>query len=369
MALYISLVGVNVASLAFESLLYGIFLILSLTSFYLLFAKEKFSDRPKNRLTALGTPLILANFLMTAAISGHWVLTVVRAFQAFVRVRGGRRPLDFYQDLSHPLFISTTALVIITLIIGDGVVIYRLRTVFKYNRSTAVFPLCCLFGFIACGIGTVFQFSKLSTNKNVFLASIGIVFTFITNIFCSAFVAWKIYRVNSATTNYTGQNLGSITGIIVESAALYTAWTIMFMAAFLAGSNLVHIFADTIPVITGIAFMVINVRIGFGWAVDLAKSIEKGATTHSISFRPSGNAAANAVRSTDSDRQRGTGGATSYPMRALAVHVERSVVKEDDFGSMEDRDDHGHSRRQLESLGSDTNSSKPSATLDRSVYV
>jgi len=104
-----------------------------------------------------------------------------------------------------------------------GSQIYRLRTVFKYNRSTAVFPLCCLFGFagtfplfssvgpsvcgaihlldalvlllegpgnrehvqltlasaIACGIGTVVQFSEVSPGNGLFLASLGAVFTFV----------------------------------------------------------------------------------------------------------------------------------------------------------------------------------------------
>ena len=235
------------------------------------------------------TPLILANLLLPLTITTHWVLSLVRAVDAFERADKGQSARAYYDDLTSTLFVVKTAFVILTLIVGDGVMLYRMRTVFKYNRSTVVFPLCCTFGFIACGIGTVFQFSKLSTNRNVFLASIGIVFTFITNVYCSAFIAWKIYKVNAATTSLIGKGLGGITAIIVESALIYTAWTIMFMGAYLSSSNLVYIFADTIPVITGISFMLINVRIGLGWAMDVSNSTSATAaqgTNNSLSFRP-----------------------------------------------------------------------------------
>lgn len=289
MVLHISIISVSVTSLAIESLLFGCFLLLSSTSCYLLLAKERHSDRPKNKLAALTTPLILANLLLPLTITTHWVLSIVRAVDAFVKSDSGSSARVYYEDLTSTLFVVKTGFVILTLIVGDSVMLYRMRTVFKYNRSTVVFPLCCTCGFIACGIGTVFQFSKLSTNRNVFLASIGIVFTFITNVYCSAFIAWKIYRVNAATTSLIGKGLGGITTIIVESALIYTAWTIMFMGAYLSSSNLVFIFADTIPVITGISFMLINVRIGLGWAMDVSSSTSATAaqaTNNSLSFRP-----------------------------------------------------------------------------------
>ena len=69
MVLHISIISVSVASLGIESLLFGVFLLLSSTSGYLLLAKERHSDRPKNRLAALTTPLILANLLLPLTIT------------------------------------------------------------------------------------------------------------------------------------------------------------------------------------------------------------------------------------------------------------------------------------------------------------
>lgn len=105
----------------------------------------------------------------------------------------------------------------------------------------------------------------------------------------------------------------------------------MFMAAYLAGSNLAFLFIDTLPAITAISFMLINVRIGLGWAQKIARSGEKSITTgHSIVTLPFRATTISGNRSVD-DRighQRSTNGA--YQMHSLAVHVERTVVKEGD---------------------------------------
>lgn len=93
-------------------------------------------------------------------------MSIVRVFQAFVREREQGSANDYYGDRSRGEFLGSLSLAICTLIVGDCVMvaiaalvllpifalkfgqIYRLRTVFNYNRSTTVFPVCCLFGFI-----------------------------------------------------------------------------------------------------------------------------------------------------------------------------------------------------------------------------
>jgi hypothetical protein len=96
----------------------------------------------------------------------------------------------------------------------------------------------------------------------------------------------------------------------------------MFMAAYLASSNLAFLFIDTIPLITAISFMLINVRIGLGWAQHIARSSEK-LSTHSVVTLPF-RTTQSAIRSTD-DRQQRSG---NFQMHSLTVHVERTVVKD-----------------------------------------
>jgi hypothetical protein len=69
MAIEILLPGVYLASIAVESLLFGIFVVLSFTSLYLLFAREKLSDRPRKKIAALTTPLIGANIFISTTVT------------------------------------------------------------------------------------------------------------------------------------------------------------------------------------------------------------------------------------------------------------------------------------------------------------
>ena len=106
----------------------------------------------------------------------------------------------------------------------------------------------------------------------------------------------------------------------------------MFMAAYLASSNLAFLFIDTIPLITAISFMLINVRIGLGWAQHIARSSEK-LSTHSVVTLPF-RTTQSAIRSTD-DRQQRSG---NFQMHSLTVHVERTVVKDNGSNGTVDRD-------------------------------
>jgi hypothetical protein len=59
-----------------------------------------------------------------------------------------------------------------------------------------------------------------------------------------------------------------ILATIVESAAIYTTWTIFFFATYQARSNVQYPAVDMWPQMSGIAFMLINVRVGLGWAMN-----------------------------------------------------------------------------------------------------
>lgn len=46
----------------------------------------------------------------------------------------------------------------------------------------------------------------------------------------------------------------------------YRTWTVFFAASYQSGSNLQFLASGCMPVVAGIAFMLINVRVGLGWA-------------------------------------------------------------------------------------------------------
>jgi len=266
----ISLVSVSLATVCIESFLYGIFFILFLLSTYLLFTRHQLTSPKRSPLSILATPFFSATLCIFVTITAHWILTFIRLFEAFVL--SGQTPLDFYGDLKQITEVVKTGFLMASLVIGDSMIIYRLWIVWSYNKAVVVLPLCTLIGLTVCGVGITFQFTQYSPGQNVFLSEAGrwitsdCVFTLCTNLYCSVLIAWRIYKCNSSSRQYGGQNLNSVLAIIVESAAIYTSWTIFFFASYQSQSNLQFIAVDAWPAMSGIAFMFINVRVGLGWA-------------------------------------------------------------------------------------------------------
>lgn len=86
-------------------------------------------------------------------------------------------------------------------------------------------------------------------------------------------------------------------------------WTLLWLIAYHAKTNVQTTFADCWSAIAGIAFMLINVRVGLGWALT-ASQLNSILTTGT------------AVEESNHTN--------SYPMRPLTVNITRVV--EDDYG-------------------------------------
>lgn len=87
------------------------------------------------------------------------------------------------------------------------------------------------------------------------------------------------------------------------------AWTAFFTATYESQSNLQFITIDCLPVISGIAFMLINVRVGLGWAQNSIAASQVDSTLHANSGR-------NIALSSSGD---------SYPMHPVAINIQRAV--------------------------------------------
>ncbi|KZT10078.1 uncharacterized protein LAESUDRAFT_645450 [Laetiporus sulphureus 93-53] len=314
---YVSLTGANMGTVAVESFLYGIFLLLSSTYIYL------HTNRVSNESVTFDarwrkflTPLFMSAILITTTATAHWILTVVRFFQAFVLFEGGAAPELFYADLSQTTEVVKTAFLISTLIISDIMFAYRLWIVWSYNFWVVMVPALAVTGLCVSGIGIVYELTRLSTADTVFVSQAAhwitadYSFTFITNVYSSCLIAWKVWRSSRKASAYGGGQLMRVLATIVESAGTYTLYVIVFFAAYESGSNLQYPFVDTLCQVAAIAFMMINVRVGLGWA-------QKAHQTHSTS--------SNIIPSRRNGDQ-------SFIMRPVAVDITRVVQKEDDMG-------------------------------------
>ncbi|KAK6995972.1 hypothetical protein R3P38DRAFT_3073688, partial [Favolaschia claudopus] len=262
MAVEVQLVPVSLATIALESCFYGCFLVLAITSMCLLVGRR----------AKWLSPTFLSAIGIFITVTAHWILTVDRSFQAFVFFENGTFPTAFYGDLSQITEVGKTACLITTVAMGDAIIIHRLWIIWDRRLPIVLFPVLNFLGLIVSGVGITYQFTKYRTGQNVFQSDTSrwitsnAVFTLCINIYSTGFISWRMSQVGNVIKPIGRNRIHSVLGTIVESAAIYTTWTIFFFATYLSESNIQFITVDCVPAITGIACMLIHVRIGLGWA-------------------------------------------------------------------------------------------------------
>ena len=98
--------------------------------------------------------------------------------------------------------------------------------------------------------------------------------------------------------------------VLLNAGALHRSYTVFFFGTYEAENNIQYTAVDTLCPIAGIAFMMINVRVGLGWAQRAHPSLSSGVSSrrHDQSF------------------------AQSYAMRPVAVDISKVVQSHDDMG-------------------------------------
>ncbi|KAH9915758.1 uncharacterized protein B0H18DRAFT_89867 [Fomitopsis serialis] len=321
MVAQLSLIAVNLATVALESWLYGIFCVIFGASTYLLIrrGRERIqgSGPVQTTRSLWRTPMFVASCLIALSCTAHWILTVYRLFDAFITFMGGGEPIIAYADLSRKSEVAKTAFLIITVLISDAMIIHRLYIVWSYNKAIIVFPILTWGALVACGIGICWQFAHYTLGENVFETAAGrwitsdCVFSFVTNVYCSLLIAWRVWRTTVSAPAYGGPNIMGALAIIIESAAIQSVWNLFFFITYQAKSNLQFTTIDMWVPICGISLTLINLRVSLGWAHQAHISGSSGGPRMTTQ-----------VRSFESMNQ-------SYGMRSLAVNITQEVDAED----------------------------------------
>ncbi|EAU83063.2 hypothetical protein CC1G_12371 [Coprinopsis cinerea okayama7 len=267
------------ATAGVEGLLNGTFLVLGTIAVYLLATRSP-SLRASCNLSTLGrlfrTPLIAGSVLLIILITAHFVCTMYRTLHGVTLILSGRSPVAFYDDLSHPVFVLMCLLLTMSISLTDCLLVWRLWIVSNRCIVTIALPTCTALAFFVCGIRVTVFFATTSPRVMDISASTihapeiskwveaNILITFITNLYCSSFISFFIYRIISRT-GMNEKKYRSVLSIIIESAALWSAYTIFCFTIYYMRSPLTLLSLDLSPAMAGISFMLINVRIGLGW--------------------------------------------------------------------------------------------------------
>ncbi|KAI0028901.1 hypothetical protein K488DRAFT_57565 [Vararia minispora EC-137] len=306
----IALVPAELAGTAVETLLFGVYLVTFAMCMHVLFSDR---HRQTSGLAVLISPMTLASLFLFASIVSHWVLDIVRLFDAFIYGRKGS-PLAFYAYIRDGKNVVKTALYIAQVIVVDMIMVYRLFHVYQRSWRICVFPIVTITTSAVSGAGITWQFSRLDPGVDIFTSECGrwIATAFSSTLLCGIFISTPVLaHVDQQDEPVRNMQATSIrfffllVHIVVESAAIYTACTLVTFVSYLAHSNLQFPSLDASSPVIGIVFCLIIVRIRlFG-------------NTH---FHVAG---ASAVASADAMRSKTR--ASVHRMETLAVSVHREI--------------------------------------------
>ncbi|KAI9068558.1 hypothetical protein FKP32DRAFT_1561435 [Trametes sanguinea] len=317
----LSPIAVNLALTCLESTFYGIFLVLATTSFAVLVGRH--SNRSSNpggipspsaSKNVWTSPLFLATAMLLMTVTAHWVLTVRRLFEAFIYDDGGQQPTKYFLTVEANTQVAATAFVVSSVIVGDIILTYRIWVVWDRRWSFIVFPSLCTLGYVAMGFSVVQLFAAYVPGESIFVnaAQRRIIttaaLTLSTNIYGTVSIAYRIWKSNRAMKQEVAmpkKGLPEALVIFIESAALYTTWTLFFLVSYSSNSLLEAFAFHCIPAATGISFTLIIARIGLGWSQVAGDGLELAGPTR----RP--------LRQDD-----------GYPLRMITVNVRRTVEQE-----------------------------------------
>ncbi|CCM03481.1 uncharacterized protein FIBRA_05614 [Fibroporia radiculosa] len=276
------------AAMCIECFLYGIFFVLSVVSLYLLIKRSR-NLNDSRRWTPI-TTFMAITVLLFLSNTIHCILTAIQTSTLTTP------PVQL--ALVQQSTIAGDAMLMLTAIVNDAVITYRLWIVWSYNKRIVIIPLCTLVGLIVCAILIVrkemqllpsFDFSTLGTwslNSQVYI--LWCVFTLCTNLYCTTMIAWRIWRINFVIIDHKSSKLTSLLTILIESAAVYTIWVVFFLVTYVTLDELQLFSYQTLSVVAGISFMFINVRVGMGWEQTQApQTLPTSATSLATAGTPS----------------------------------------------------------------------------------
>ncbi|KAF7316557.1 hypothetical protein MIND_00175000 [Mycena indigotica] len=264
----VAVLGVLVASLVAESALYGTFLVLCFVTAFLRYSRYSASDRPKFSAIAWN-PVVLSTAALLVVCTAHWAISVFRFFKSVSRATNAPSTsfLIYLEECAVVAQAVNNFLTLLTIWIGDAVLIYRLWVIWNRNPRIVVFPILLWVGIIIVGCFLTFVFFQPADKfgetfqryHGWFTANWAL--TTSVNIYCTGFSAWRIWSACRASGAMAAKPFMSVLVILVESAVFLAAWAIFFVITYQTSSPLEVLIVDVQGVIIGNVNMLIHIRV------------------------------------------------------------------------------------------------------------
>ncbi|KAJ6479141.1 hypothetical protein C8R45DRAFT_1216417 [Mycena sanguinolenta] len=257
----LSLNAVNLITLTVGTLFYGMYLVLFLISLFLLSRRYKTTHKPSS---IFRSTVFVSAICLFIVVTAHWSTIAYQAFLVFVAFPQGPEAEAVFNNRTRVTVIAQDSLMIIAIFVGDSLIIHRLWVVWR-SKLVLIVPLACLTAFTVSGFISsriVLRSADVFTDP---LLKVDAVLTLFTNVYCTAFITWKIWTVTRVSMPSDGTKLRNFVAIVVESAGIYSIWVIFFTVTFEVQSNLQSSVIQTGPALIGIVNALIHTRVGLGW--------------------------------------------------------------------------------------------------------
>ncbi|KAJ7064611.1 hypothetical protein C8F01DRAFT_1127449 [Mycena amicta] len=259
----VELVAMNMAALAVEGLLLGVFIVLFGASVYLRVSRfESAGGRPRSSLW--WNPVLLSMTALFLLCIAHWILTLIRFFRAFLMADSA---LWYYsKDVDH-LSSASIALAFAAIWLGDAIVIHRLWVLWGRDVRIVTAPIASWLGLVASGIASIFHLvhDPGPQCENDALTATWTLGTLYVEHFSSSAteVTFKFATSTSMVTFLV---------VLAESGALMAMWNVFYAAIQTQVGELIVLTMGLTPPIVGLANMLIYIRIGLGWSIPQSDS-------------------------------------------------------------------------------------------------
>nr|GAT55385.1 PX domain protein [Mycena chlorophos] len=278
----------NLLCLTLGALLYGIYLVLFVTSVYLFIHNTRVPGRAagtkasglRKFLTVLKRPMFMASLvlfilatavrhlslgvaMLIGAFSQSFVLSVDKVFEGFI--------VHAAEAEAYLANIATTneavdnVCIALALVIGDAMIIYRLWAVWQ-NRWVVGVAILSLTGMAASLIASIVKATQGGLISGDSTLNPATVFSLITSVYCTALIWYRLYTVGSAAGRLVSweDSLVRYAIIFAESAGAYTCWQILYATLHFLNINPQIIPLTTQPSVLGAVNALMHVRVAIG---------------------------------------------------------------------------------------------------------
>ncbi|KAJ7211773.1 hypothetical protein GGX14DRAFT_565001 [Mycena pura] len=262
----------NLAGLALGGFAYGIYLMLFAISMFV-------GIQAPHATPFFRSPVFMLAIALFVGVSGNFALTIARPFQGFIFYRDGTAPAEFFNDNTQPTTAIQNVFFAFSLLMADAMIVRVRRARALRLPRVVVVPILSLIGVVIASvitIDTTVHVTDIALDK---LVTPGLVFTLVTNLYSTSFISYKIWKITRKSAPLNGTNLNNLISLLIESAAMYTAWTVFYIITHQINSDAQFVALIDLPPIAGIANALIQVRMGLGKAVEMSRAGATGAGT------------------------------------------------------------------------------------------